>query len=185
MRSGMLVFALVAFSAASAFASATLQRYALVAGANDGGPDRPILKYAVSDAENFARVMETLGGVSSSDLVLLTEPSVIQLEDALEDLRQRIASSQGSLEGATRGRTQVMVYFSGHANEAGLLLGQDTFPYRSLRDWMDVVDADVRIAVLDACASGAITRVKGGRPRSAFLVDESSEMRGYAFLTSS
>jgi hypothetical protein len=50
---------------------------------------------------------------------------------------------------------------------------------------MDLVEADVRIAVLDACASGAITRLKGTRRRRAFLVDESSEMRGYAFLTSS
>ena len=45
--------------------------------------------------------------------------------------------------------------------------------------------ADVRIAVLDACASGAFTRVKSGKPRPAFLVDESSAMRGHAFLTSS
>ena len=39
--------------------------------------------------------------------------------------------------------------------------------------------------MLDACSSGAFTRVKGGRPRPAFLVDESSDMRGHAFLTSS
>jgi uncharacterized caspase-like protein len=43
----------------------------------------------------------------------------------------------------------------------------------------------VRIAVLDACASGAFTRLKGGKPRKAFLVDESASMRGHAFLTSS
>jgi hypothetical protein len=47
------------------------------------------------------------------------------------------------------------------------------------------VPADVRIAVLDACASGAITRLKGGRLRAPFLADESSDMRGHAFLTSS
>jgi hypothetical protein len=43
----------------------------------------------------------------------------------------------------------------------------------------------VRIAVLDACASGAFTRLKGGRLRPPFLVDESATMRGHAFLTSS
>jgi hypothetical protein len=43
----------------------------------------------------------------------------------------------------------------------------------------------VRIAVLDACSSGAFTRVKSGKPRPPFLVDESSDMRGHAFLTSS
>jgi hypothetical protein len=43
----------------------------------------------------------------------------------------------------------------------------------------------VRITVLDACASGVITRLKGGDRRQPFLVDASSDMRGYAFLTSS
>ena len=43
----------------------------------------------------------------------------------------------------------------------------------------------MRIAVLDACASGAFTRLKGGKTRPPFLVDESADMRGHAFLTSS
>jgi len=126
--------------------------------------------------------METLGGVYPSDLVELKQPSVIELEDALEDIRRRLDSS---LEEAAETRTQVVVYYSGHANETGLLLGEEVFSYRSLRDWMDLVRADVRIAVLDGCASGAFTRLKGSRRRKPFLVDASSEMRGHAFLTSS
>jgi hypothetical protein len=54
-----------------------------------------------------------------------------------------------------------------------------------LRDRLDEMPADVRIAVLDACASGAFTRLKGGKARKPFLVDESASMRGHAFLTSS
>jgi hypothetical protein len=156
-----------------------VRRYALAVGSNNGGSERATLRYAVSDAENFARVMETLGGVFSSDLVLLKQPSLIELEDTLEDLRRRVGDASAG------GRNQVMVYFSGHANETGLLLGEEIFSYRSLRNWMDLVEADVRIAVLDACASGAITRLKGSRRRRAFLVDASSEMQGHAFLTSS
>jgi hypothetical protein len=67
----------------------------------------------------------------------------------------------------------------------GILLADDRYSYRSLRDRLDQIPADVRIAVLDACSSGAFTRVKSGRPRPPFLVDESSDMRGHAFLTSS
>jgi hypothetical protein len=129
--------------------------------------------------------MEELGGVYSPDLVLLNQPNLMELEDALEELRHRIAFSDGTSETKTGGRTEVMVYVSGHADETGLLLGEETFSYRSLRNWMDLVEADVRIAVLDACASGAFTRLKGSRPRSPFLVDASSDMRGHAFLTSS
>ena len=79
----------------------------------------------------------------------------------------------------------MLFYYSGHADEKGLLLGEDRYSYRTLRDRMDAVPADVRIAVLDACASGAITRLKGGKRRPPFLVDASSDMRGHAFLTSS
>jgi hypothetical protein len=185
LRSRMLVLGCLAALVASTSASATIHRYALAAGANYGGANRATLKYAVSDAERVARVMETLGGVHSSDLVLLSQPSRTELEAALEDLRQRMASSRGSSEETTGSRTEVMIYFSGHANETGLLLGDEALSYRSLRSWMDSVDADVRIAVLDACASGTITRIKGGQRRNAFLLDESSETRGHAFLTSS
>ena len=188
LRKALLILCCPLFLADNASASDGIRRYALAVGANDGGSNRHTLRYAVSDAENFARVMETLGGVYASDLVLLKQPSLIVLEDALENLRHRVdgSSEERSKESEGSGnRTQVMVYYSGHANETGLLLGEEIFSYRSLRNWMDLIEADVRIAVLDACASGTITRLKGTRRRTAFLVDESSEMSGYAFLTSS
>ncbi|HEY7816771.1 MAG TPA: caspase family protein, partial [Vicinamibacteria bacterium] len=181
----MVLASLFGFLAGNlASASVTVRRLALSAGFNYGGADRPQLRYAVSDAENFAHVMATLGGVEDADLVLLKQPSLFELEEALDQLRGRIASSRRLGKGDPV-RTEVVLYFSGHANDTGLLLGRETFSYRSLRNWMDLVEADVRIAVLDACASGAITRLKGGRHRKPFLVDASSSMRGHAFLTSS
>ena len=80
LRNGLPILCCLLFSAESALASATIRRYVLAAGANYGGAVRPTLRYAVSDAESFARVMETLGGVFSSDLVLLEQPGVIELE---------------------------------------------------------------------------------------------------------
>jgi hypothetical protein len=50
---------------------------------------------------------------------------------------------------------------------------------------MHGMSADVGIGILDACASGVITRLKGGRLQPGFLTDESMQMKGYAFLTSS
>ena len=163
-------------------AQAEVQRFVLAAGANFGGADRPLLRFAVSDAERFTRVLTDLGGVSPSNAILLKEPKVRDFMQGLEQLSRRASESRPPAGG---GRTEVLVYYSGHADEKGLLLGDDRYSYQSLRDRLDETPADVRIAVLDACASGAFTRLKGGKPRKAFLVDESASMRGHAFLTSS
>ena len=161
-----------------------LQRYTLIVGANFGGADRPVLKYGVSDAERFARVMVDLGGVSPEHNTILKQPKLRDLLDGLDLLTRRVTDAS-RLAGPGAARTEVIVYYSGHADEKGLLLGEDRYSYVSLRDRLDQIPADVRIAVLDACASGAFTRIKGGRARPPFLVDQSASMRGHAFLTSS
>jgi Caspase domain len=163
-------------------AQAEVRRFVLAAGANFGGADRPPLRYAVSDAERFAAVLTDLGGVDRSNAMLLKEPRVRDLVQALDQLSRRVSEARRPSGG---GRTEVLVYYSGHADEKGLLLGEDRYSYQSLRDRLDEMPADVRIAVLDACASGAFTRLKGGKARKPFLVDESLSMRGHAFLTSS
>jgi hypothetical protein len=163
-----------------AAASGRIERYLLAAGADSGGPTRVPLQYAVSDAERFAEVMVKMGGVDPANHEVLRQPDLERFEKALEDLQTRVSTSQSEA-----GRTQVLLFYSGHADEEGLLLGSEHLSYSALREKMDAIEADVRITVLDACASGAITRIKGGQRRQAFLVDASSDMQGYAFLTSS
>jgi Caspase domain len=175
---------LLVLAASAVAADTSLQRYALIVGANFGGADRPMLKYGVSDAERFARVMVDLGGVSPEHNTILRQPKLRDLLDGLDLLTRRVADA-ARLAGHGAARIEVIVYYSGHADEKGLLLGEDRYSYRSLRDRLDQIPADVRIAVLDACASGAFTRIKGGRARPPFLVDQSASMRGHAFLTSS
>jgi hypothetical protein len=178
------IVAIAAIAARPAAAETRLQRYTLVVGANFGGADRPLLKYGVSDAERFARVMVDLGGVAPEHNTVLRQPKLRELLDGLDLLTRRVTDAARLAPPGTA-RTEVIVYYSGHADEKGLLLGEDRYSYRSLRDRLDQIPADVRIAVLDACASGAFTRIKGGRARAPFLVDQSTNMRGHAFLTSS
>jgi hypothetical protein len=182
MVSRILITAMLflTFSPDFAFPTGTIRRFVLAAGVNSGGPERIPLMYAVSDAEKFADVMTKMGGVSAEDYILLREPDLRGFENTLADLRDRVSAAKDSA-----GRTEVLLFYSGHADEDGLLLGNERFSYHTLRDMMDKIEADVRITVLDACASGAITRIKGGQRRQAFLVDDSSDMQGYAFLTSS
>ena len=169
---------------ARAWSAGPLQRYALVVGANSGGAGRPPLRYAVSDAERFARVLVEIGGVDPANAIVLRQPKIRELVDALDAVARKVTDARRAA-GATGGRTEVVLYYSGHADDQGLLLGDDRYSYRTLRDRLDQIPADVRIAVLDACSSGAFTRLKGGRARAPFLVDESADMRGHAFLTSS
>ena len=165
-----------------AAAQSRVQRFTLIIGANLGGADRPRLQYAISDAERVARVMVELGGVDPANEIVLKQPRLSEMVEALGRC-SAVSPTRARLAGG--GRTEVLLYYSGHADEQGLLLGDDRYSYRTLRDRLDEIPADVRIAVLDACASGAFTRLKGGKPRPAFLVDESPTMRGHAFLTSS
>ncbi len=166
--------------AASGPSSPETRRLALVVGANRGTADRVPLRYAVADAERFAQVILRMGGVRAEDCFVLREPTRQSLLDALALIRNRAESLRGS--GA---RLEVLLYFSGHADEKGLMLGRDTLPYRELRQAMGQMTADIGITVLDACASGAITRLKGGQTHPAFLTDASMQVKGYAFLTSS
>lgn len=165
--------------AGSAALSST-HRLALVIGSHDGGPGRERLAFAATDAQAFVRTLHDLGGLDAAHQTLLVDPDSSRLMRAFQDLRSQAAAmkKQGL-------RTEAIVYYSGHADEQGLLLGRERLAYRTFRDRMDGLEADVRIAIVDACASGALTRLKGGKQVPAFLVDQSTRSQGYAILTSS
>jgi len=183
------VFAFLVFGAAPLPASAApgdavevteVRRFALVVGANDGGAERVVLRYAVDDANAVAKVMVELGGLQAPDRAVLRDPTPDALVAALERLSTRIRAARSS--GAN---VQFFFYYSGHSDEQGLLLGSERMGYRELRKAIDKVPADVRLAILDSCASGAFTRLKGGKKRAPFLVGASADVKGHAFLTSS
>jgi hypothetical protein len=165
---------------ASAPEPTDIRRFALVVGANRGAADRVPLRYAVADAERFAEVVTQMGGVRSADRIVLRDPSRQALLEALTR-----TGAQAGLAKGEHGRVEVIVYFSGHADDQGLMLGREVLPYRELRAAVGSMGADVGITILDACASGAITRLKGGRTHPAFLTGGANVVKGYAFLTSS
>jgi hypothetical protein len=166
--------------APSAPATQRVRRLALLVGTNDGGEGRARLRYAVSDAQALARVLTELGGVAPGDSTLLVEAGRADFERALVQLRARLQAAA-----APGQRTEALVYYSGHADEEGLLLKGTRLSYRELRRTLDALPADVKISVIDSCASGAFARAKGGSRGPAFLVDTSSRVRGHAILTSS
>ncbi len=176
----MNALALLVLLVPAAAEVAALRRFALIVGSNDGGKDRVRLRYANSDALSVARVLTELGGVREDDAVLLRDATALTLRGAVARMKQHIA-----LERIGNERLEFVLYYSGHSNEEGLLLSGERLDYAALRAMVADMPVDVKIAILDSCASGALVRLKGGQRRQAFLVDASAKARGHAFITSS
>jgi len=155
------------------------RRIAFVVGVNDGGRERARLRYAGSDAKALSKVLAELGGVAHEDRLILDDPDVDGLRRGFEKVAAKVRAAQ-----AQGDRVELLFYYSGHSDETGLLIGEELVDYRQLREMIDGLPADVRIAILDSCASGAFTRLKGGTKREPFLVGGPS-VKGHAFLTSS
>jgi hypothetical protein len=161
-------------------ASDPLRRFALVIGSNAGTTIREQLRYAARDAETIADVLRQLGGVNQVDLTLLSEPDTRALDRAFDQLSERVRGER------KRGqRVELVVYYSGHADESGILIGGSHYEYGRLRQRIRDVPADVHIAIVDSCASGSFTRMKGGTRMPPFLRDSSNQVQGFAFLSSS
>ncbi len=161
------------------FAANSIERFLLVAGANDGGQDRATLRYANQDAQSFSRVLTEMGGVPKEHVISLRNPSINELKSGFARLSAQLQNAP------IDSKKEVLVYYSGHADENGLLLSGKSFSWQDFRKMVDLLPAQVKISVLDACASGTITRLKGGQRQPAFLMDVSTDMKGYAFITSS
>jgi Caspase domain len=169
------------FISINAFAAPMeIKRFGIFIGANDGGSGRQRLMYAGDDARKMSETMMAVGGISPTDSTLLLNPSADEIMGELEAVSRKI-----NKVGTFARRTEVMFYYSGHSDENGILIQEDQILYKDIRDQLDKAGADVVIAILDSCSSGAITRMKGGQRRSPFLIDDSSSMEGHAFLTSS
>jgi hypothetical protein len=163
--------------ASPAWAQDAPRRLALLVGSNDGGPRRQLLRHAQSDAEAMARVLVELGGVAPADQFLLRDPTPATLRQAMRQVEQRAVS-------AGEEQAEVLLYYSGHSDQHGLLLGGERFPYAELRDSLEALPARVRVAIVDSCASGAMVRDKGGQHQPRLATRLESRVRGYALLTS-
>lgn len=151
-------------------------RRALVVSANDGGLGLEPLRYAAADADRLREVLQDLGGFEPEEIVRLDAPEPGDLGAALRELA---ADFEGDDEGL------FVFYYSGHADARGLLLQGEVLPYDALKAGIRGVPADVHLGILDACRSGAITRVKGAKVSAPFLADETLAAEGEAWIAAS
>ncbi len=172
----------LAVLAATAHASQPVRRLAVIAGNDEGGDGTRPLLYARDDARKIHRLLVSLGGVRPEDAALLLDATAEQFLTALSrtELKAKDATARGE-------QTLLFLYYSGHAKDGALRLGKTLLPLESLKNRLAQAPADVRIAVIDSCRSGELTRTKGVRRAPSFEIesDASRPAKGLVILTSS
>lgn len=160
----------------------SLRRFALVAGNDEGGDETRPLRFAQDDARKMHGLLTRLGGVAPGDAKLLLNESSKDFLAALTALEARAKEAQSRGE-----RTALLVYYSGHAKDGTLRLGNSRLGFEDLKQRLSNAPADIRIAILDSCRSGALTRTKGARRAPRFEIESGAarDARGLVILTSS
>ena len=155
-------------------------RFAVVVGHNVGNHTTEDLAFAHKDADKVLELFQTLGNIPESNMVLVIAPDAGELRKAIETVRSRIASVSDM-------RSELFFYYSGHADDTGLQLGDTILPLAELKEFLRTSGADATIAIVDACYSGALVRSKGGKrvPIVDLTISEDGETTGLAIITSS
>ena len=160
-------------------ALAQVERFAVVVGNDTGQPPDVTLEYAETDAQRMAAVLQEVGGVRPENLVVLRGQDAATVRRTLIAVNERVRTS---------GRqTVLIVYYSGHADAEALHLAGTQLELTELEQLVRGSAASFRLLIVDACRSGALTRVKGGTPAQPFDIrlGERVAGEGAVFLTSS
>jgi hypothetical protein len=179
MRLPLFICMATAFALAAP-ARADVERYAVIIGNNTGIGDDVDLRYAEEDARRIARILRELGNFPPENVVELTDGSS-------DDVRRVLLRQNARIRNQEAAQSVLFVFFSGHGDESSLHMRRSEFPMAELRDLLRGSAATARVLVIDACRSGAMTRIKGGRPGLGFAIKVDQEMlaEGTAILTSS
>lgn len=184
MRAVVPVLVAAAVACSAARARARDERYAVLIGNDRGARGEAPLRYAESDALRVYEALNQLGDFDALNVALLRGQSATAVRTALIAMNERIRNEMS--EAGTQ--AVLVVYYSGHADAQALHLGETTLPLSELRQLARGSPANFRLVVLDACRSGSLTRVKGGRRVVPFDLSEaqpSAPNDGFAFLTAS
>ncbi len=174
----LILFAILLASAASSAYAKTV-RLALLAGHNRGIDSDPRLQYAEADAQKMAELLVEAGGVEEDNVVLLKSPRPEDLDRAFDDISAKSLSVDHADE------IVFLFYYSGHGTGTHLKLGRKEYSLQGLKEHIDKIPAKLRIGILDACQSGAITRLKGARLVEPFVVENKLKSEGSIMIASS
>lgn len=174
--------ALVAVVLSPKTAVAEVTRYAVIVGNNRGDGGDIELKYAEAEAARVHDVLKDVGGFAPSNSVVLRGESIDALRGALTATSERLHATA-----AAGGQSLFFFYYSGHADATAMHVGGRRLDWSELEQRIAGIPSTLRLVVVDACRSGAVTRTKGGRVIAPFDVSISERLdeQGTIFLSSS
>ena len=152
---------------------AEVERYAVIVGHDVGAADEQKLRFAESDAQRVGELLGEVGGVRDENRIVLRGKTADQVRRALIATNERIRTSQRAGREA-----MLIVYYSGHGDADALHLGGTRFDLRELEALVRGSSAGIRVLVIDSCRSGAVTRVKGGKPGAPIVLAPPPEAPG-------
>ena len=173
MRHALLSLTVLIGALAPTSAFGATQRLALLIAAHDGGEDLPKLRYAGRDANRLGDVLVDVGGFSRSDIITVVDGDVATVRQLLFELDRRAGDAK-----ARGDEVVVVVYYSGHAQDGRLRIGDDVLAMSELRESLENNGADVRLAFVDSCGAGALIRHKGGLGTFDLIADDADDDQG-------
>jgi len=180
MRASLLTSLALLVSAASPATADT--SYAIVVGSNQGGAGQTDLRFAEDDAHRVGALLAELGGYDPADIKTIVRPDPDAVLAAIDAVAEHARA-----DAAAGGATTVFFYYSGHAKASALNLGERELELGQLRDRLLAIPSTLTVVVLDACQSGAFSRIKGAEAAADFSFNSRSRLdaTGVAVLASS
>jgi hypothetical protein len=154
---------------------------ALITGNNLGHDSSRKLRYAEEEVLRFSELLKNKGDFEK--VIVLRGASRREIEGGLLQIRKQLDEAK-----AAGNQTLFVFFYSGHGDNEALEIGSERLPLRDLRAYLEQLNsADVRVAFVDACQSGALTGVKGGKRAPGYEVRlaDPGQVRGMAIVTSS
>lgn len=158
------------------------ETWVVAIGNNEGMGTDVSLLYAENDAKEVADALKVNARVSGARVQVLLGEGAGEVRRALLELNAVIRARVG--DGSP---TALVVFYSGHADANALHLGTTQLQLDELKDLVAGSAAGVRVLIVDACRSGALTRVKGVGPAASFAIElhDAVATEGTAIITSS
>jgi len=153
-------------------------RYALIVGCNNGGDNVSALQYAEKDAREFAGILQKLGGFESRNVrtLLGVDSTGLTRQLGVMDSLIRTDKDPSGL---------FLFYYSGHADAEHFLLGNQKFSLKKIQGFIDDISSSIKVGVFDACNSGAVTTLKGGKRAEPFYLQPQQNIKGRVIIASS